>query len=432
MNIIKLFTFFCLLIFALSAHSFSFFSKKVSKCQKLEWTKDDGRTQGGGWIWFPGKAMADSLDEAYLKAEGLAIGRYLQECVIPHKEVKIHERCDEMVGNYYRAYVRVSIRDKKCREAKYATSKLKPLIFNKRLMKTYKSYKRLTSKDEKIDDLECSLSNSKNCYQLGKYEFQMGNLKGALKKFDIGCRLSDINACFNAGLTAMELNFSYTKILKYFEMVCNKRDGQGCLFVAHVNSMNDNVKNAGKYIKKSCDLKFPKGCFGAGQFFERRGNIRKALKYYKMACQMKYAESCHQVSVIYYGRGDKKSSGEFALTACNLGYRKACYNYGMMLKSSNRLKCVQFLKKSCEMDLVAGCFELGKIFAKKKPVKALEYFSIGCDFGDSGSCKEASVMSYDMERFGQAINFAKLACKLNDKKSCHNVKFLEAKIKNPK
>jgi hypothetical protein len=90
----------------------------ASNCHELKWTKQDGRTQAGGWIWFPGKAIGRDLERVKLDAEVMALESLRDECQMIHKEVKFNERCVEIIDGGFIVYVRAAIEHKWCEHAK--------------------------------------------------------------------------------------------------------------------------------------------------------------------------------------------------------------------------------------------------------------------------------------------------------------------------
>lgn len=82
------------------------------------WTKEESRTQGGGWIWWTGRAHGDSLFEVSQKAKAVALKRLVQECESIPKETKFHEQCAEYVDSQYIVKVRASTKDIFCRRNK--------------------------------------------------------------------------------------------------------------------------------------------------------------------------------------------------------------------------------------------------------------------------------------------------------------------------
>ena len=110
------------------------------QCEKQDWVKETARTQWGGWVFFPGKGVAQTEDEAWLRAEGTALEKLVGECQFPHKEVKIHERCVEKMGDDHIAYVRLSLLETLCKEARYSSDDLKKKIFNEALHQRYKNF----------------------------------------------------------------------------------------------------------------------------------------------------------------------------------------------------------------------------------------------------------------------------------------------------
>jgi len=308
-----------------NAPAYSLFNDEESKCQTLPWTKEDSRTQGSGWIWFPGKATGENLAEAYLKAEGAALGRLMQECNFPHKEVKIHERCDERLGKFYKAYIRISVKDKFCKETKYSSAEKAKTIKNTVLLKTYQRYQRLIARNTNIKEDFCNQTNHSKCLSLGKYEFHMQNYPAALKYFDLGCLHGNMDSCFNAGLTAKISGATKTAI-GHFKLTCHnskKPDPQGCFFLGQLYSVGS---AAIKYYKKACHLNIARACRAAAQL------SRQKLKLYRKGCQLKDRKSCKEVATLYYDLKNMKKSLTYSRRACTLGEKKSCKNIKFLKK----------------------------------------------------------------------------------------------------
>ncbi len=102
-----------------------------------EWAKQESRTQGNGWIWYPSKATDSNLYKADLRAKGFALEQLTQECEVIPKDARFHERCVENNGGNYLVKVRVSVKNKSCALAK--TGQLAP---HKKLTKILRSFRK--------------------------------------------------------------------------------------------------------------------------------------------------------------------------------------------------------------------------------------------------------------------------------------------------
>ena len=402
--------------------SFAVFWQSESKCKKLQWVKEDGRTQGGGWIWFSGTATDEDLELAYIKAEGMAISRLIQECIFPHKEVKFHERCDEKIGEYFRVYVRASLTGRQCNESKYATKKFRAKIYNSKLIETYNKYKKISGEKEVVIS-GCNLNSPKKCYDLGKYEFQMGQYQKAFNSFNIACKATLSGACFNAGLSLMMLHNNSEKSKGFFELSCSNNDPKGCLFAGIIYKNQGNGRLTKQYLKKSCDLQDSVGCLTLADYFKEKKIILMAKQFYEKGCNLKSPESCHELSYLLAKQGDDISSMQAAKGACILGFSKACYNVGFMAQKITNCqeKPMVFFKKACDLGLSVGCI---KVYEKNK---SITYLKKSCDLGDKLGCKKVSEVLYDKKKFNESIKFAIHACKLGELKSCYNVGYLKSK-----
>lgn len=193
-------------------------------CKKLEWTKETSRTQGGGFIWFPGIAVKiRQLDTAILLAEGRALDYLIGECKAPHKEIQFHERCIEEDGPNFTVYVRASIKQKFCDEAKYSKDlgESYSWTLDTKLFEYYKLINREVTTDV------CS---------------------------------NDVDACLALAESA-ELNGNKTLALKYLEKACNSRLEFGCGAYGDVLINMGFVQKGHQFLKSNCNLGDEYSCF---------------------------------------------------------------------------------------------------------------------------------------------------------------------------
>ena len=292
------------------------------KCQKLEWVKELGRTQGNGWVWFSGKGTAESLEKAYLIAEGMAVNRLIQECIIPHKEAKIHERCDQKVGEYYQAFARISLKDRQCKEAKYAIKKQQKFIVNKQLEMVHLRYLRLQgiTHSNKIN------LTTEDHYQRGKYFYFVDKFDKAFLHFEIACKHRNTKACFNAGL------------VKY---------------------QQGSIGDAKGFFKMSCIEKNPTGCYFLGKSLVRLESMVRAKKAFYSGCDLKNGASCSEAARILYNQVKKEESLLYSIRACKLKIAKSCHNTGsILLKKKRKDEAKKYFKKACKMKFAPSCKKL--------------------------------------------------------------------------
>lgn len=397
--------------------SYAFWDIFGTECEKLSWTKEDARTQGGGWVWFPGKGIAADRETAIALAEGAAVSLLVQECQFPHKEVKSHERCVEEYADNYRAYVRVSLLEKQCDETKYAKDDKRTIIENKELMKNLRRYRDLTKQIDKTSE-NCQEKSAQTCYDFGKYEYFMGNPKQAIEFFNSGCQHGHAQACFNAAVVTWEQGDT-VKAARYLELLCNQNDFQACHFLGNLNRKT-NLDKSKKVYEKACEGNWGEACLALAEI-----QVDSSEKFFTKSCDLKANNGCHQASVYFYDKQEKEKSQQFALKACEQNEAKSCYNLAMIFENKedkNNEQKKKYLSKACEQKLAPACLQLAKLVPEKEQGKL---FVKSCDLGEGEACANAAVSLYDSKQLEKSLLYSKYACKLGILKSCHNAGFIE-------
>jgi TPR repeat protein len=392
-----------------------------SKCSKLEWTKEDARTQGGAWIWFPGKGIGSNLEEATLRAEGRALEMLSKECAFPHKEVKIHERCNEKEGDDHVVFLRLSLEHKQCAESKNANRKLKTKILNKGLARTLKRYRKLIG-DKHDEKKNCVNETAEKCYEYGKHFYYTNEFDSALTLFKTGCQKNHVSSCFNAGVVALRLDKKKDAVSQ-FKLAKLKGDIQSLFFLGHIEYQDGNTQGALKYYEEACGKDVAKGCLAFATFLAADDEIIKAAKNYEKACALKDGKSCHRASVFFYDQGNMNKAKIMASKACGFDFDKGCYNSATMFKKQKNPKAHENFAKACRLGIGQACVEAGA----KKGKEGISLLKSGCEHGHAESCKQASIRLYDSNNSSESIMYSKYACKLGLAKSCHNSGFLEYK-----
>lgn len=90
------------------------FCKDVVSCKDLEWISDPTRTQGGGWVWFTGKGVADDRIKADELAKKEAIHHLSSECRSSYRNVRFIERCEDYTSSAFVVITRAAIESKDC------------------------------------------------------------------------------------------------------------------------------------------------------------------------------------------------------------------------------------------------------------------------------------------------------------------------------
>lgn len=162
------------------------------------WARIDHRTQGGGWLWFPGRGEAKSEYEADVMARGAALEYLMQECVLPHKDVQFNERYVVEKNRKFYVFVRASLKQEDCLQMKRASNKYQQKLSNKKLLRVYREYKELIAQKE-MNTRNCKAGNM-FCFQEGITEFDLGNDYLALAYVRHSCRKGIEEACDVASL----------------------------------------------------------------------------------------------------------------------------------------------------------------------------------------------------------------------------------------
>lgn len=200
-------------------------TKSSSACRK-ELISQDSRTQGGEWIWFPGKYRSKSLAHATTMAYGQALDGLISECGQTHKEIKFNEKCIlEEKGTYF-VFTRASITQKQCAEAKYGSKKLKQQIYNKELQRKLNDYRAYIA-DAQLNGKLCNKSKPEDCYLQAYSEWKSDNRLLAIAYAKEACRFGDYKTCGFLGYLFYELKDIY-KARKHLKFACQHKDEISC------------------------------------------------------------------------------------------------------------------------------------------------------------------------------------------------------------
>jgi hypothetical protein len=186
--------------------SFAAFANNDKKTLPV-WTKEQSRTQGGGWIWFPGKAVSTKEHDADLIARGKALDYLMQECQALHRGIRFHERAVSRVDGKFHVYVRASIKQGDCKYASSLKADDRKHISSDTLKSLYFQYK-LSLAKQKVDYSICNWGNG-YCADRVSLEFQMRNDYVALLYAQYACEKGSPPACVMAKTTADFLMENY-------------------------------------------------------------------------------------------------------------------------------------------------------------------------------------------------------------------------------
>lgn len=408
------------------------------ECSSQEWTKEQSRTQGGGWNWYPGRGDGESLEEATLWAEGRALKLLVGECQFPHKEVKVHERCVEYKEGKVEVFLRMSLRDFECQASKYASELTRAKIENGELLSVLQRYENMLNSQKGIRKEVCHIKNAEGCHRLAKILYGQNERNKALELFEQACGYGNRDSCFNAA-SIYKNTGNLNKAKVYYKTSCDDEDGEGCFLLAQIIDQ----RNAKKYFHKACSLGLHESCLKlARELFENHSldsdeffskscpqESDEKIKFNKFAGQL--INTCHQVGLHYLDQKDLKKAEDYFNLACLNKNSKSCFNYALFLEKKSDPKSEAYFDNSCKLGLGLGCFHLGELQKKKKsPKKMLQNFVRGCNLGHEQSCHQASVAYFDRKEHSESLKFSKFACKLGNMKACHNTGILEFKNGN--
>lgn len=195
----------------------------VKKCQQEDlkpctddWTKETSRSQGGGWVWFPGLGVHASLSRAILAAEGTSLNYLYGECQSIPNETKFNERCITRENQKYKVHVRASIRQNSCDPSSAS---------NKELVSRLLSYRAIETKHA-LDTSKCNETNAEGCFLLAHKEKELKNLELSLAYSEAGCLYKDYYSCGFLGFLHWELG-NAPEARKYLKLGCKHDSKNG-------------------------------------------------------------------------------------------------------------------------------------------------------------------------------------------------------------
>lgn len=198
------------------------------------WAKEDARTQGGGWVWFPGKFIHSDRTVATAMAIGASVEYLMSECGVPHKETKFIEKFarQDSKGNW-QVVLRAAIKDKHCSQGKYADLKTKRALANPMLMDKYFAYRQF-QESKKLDTNVCNRSNTLGCLEVADAEWQTKNYIKAAVYAKRACDFGDAYTCGFYGTVLWDMG-QVGQARAYYGMACNAGEKKYCGFRGELN-----------------------------------------------------------------------------------------------------------------------------------------------------------------------------------------------------
>lgn len=345
------------------ASSLNCFSQEyeVKKCNFEEWAKEDSRTQGGGFIWFPGKGIGNTIAEAYFFAEGLALSRLVQECQSIPLNTRIVERCDHRHDSIFNAYVRVNVTENDCKQMRIQGPKSK---INEALKKILNKYEATLSAIQNRD-------SSKEFMKEFAYRWNSGEEGQAMNILEKKCLSKDFNACHDfAYYENAKGNIDVAEAV--YEKNCNNEQSTSCYNLAILKRQKrQDIQSAKKLFEKSCFLGLNEGCYLLSKEYENELNQEARKVFLERGCSKNHFKSCSDLASSYLFDLSFNQSEAPAIKACKGNIAEGCETLAFIHLNRNELSLSQkFFKQACKNGEKTSCNFL-KFLREQKILKKL-------------------------------------------------------------
>ncbi|MBT7567289.1 hypothetical protein HN630_00100 [archaeon] len=283
-----------------------------------DWTRIQHRTQGGGWIWYPGKGEHQNHHLAALLAKGQALAYLIEECAAPHLEAKFNERYESKADNKTVVYVRASIKDSQCRESKYGSGEIKGITSNNKLWEIYTFYQNYIA-GQSIDLSICRKENV-YCLDQANKSADRGQWYQALRYSQYSCSKGLKGGCNTVKIILKLLNQDQYKIQLYKRS--NFPDLDYCK--ANNNFCNKQAEQISQRIRARREKSISKKKW----YYESQdvidiGNVFMMTQY---ACGSQVQDACKELSRISFDKTSelKKEVLNYLKFACKNKVNPAC------------------------------------------------------------------------------------------------------------
>lgn len=181
------------------------------------------------------------------------------------------------------------------------------------------------------------------------------------------------------------------------------------------------------FEEKSCNAAIVDECRALGALAELNKQFELALKYYNIACIHKDGEGCYRSGrILFENIKTEQESKSFFLKAKNLGVEKVNFELGIMEKNYlNQLTlfkkaCDHDVLQSCYRlgELIERPWGVGSEGFKSDQVKALEVYLNACEKGGIDSCHGAATILLNRGKATEAINLYIKSCRMGDHSGC--------------
>lgn len=381
----------------------------LNRCADLEWTNEDSRTQAGGWNWYPGKGKAQSLEDAYTFAEGLALKRLLQECQLIPANVKFNERCDFTNGSTFAVFVRASVLEKDCAQTRKDSKNLS--LSNQALNKQYEAYLK------KISSLEITAA-AVDSKPLDKFElnWNKGDEAGANNVLQKECKAGTPEACFEyAYLEHLKGNIKEAKVL--YTSLCSKDNLFACVNLGKIFHDKKDFKKAIELYEKGCHGGVQEACFKLGRHYRDVKNEEASRAFFQRSCDNDYFISCTFLGESFSRSGNIHKAKELFNKACDGKEYYGCWLLARELKDSDLNARKKLFNIACDGGIADACMWLGAIEERQGNKQgAIDLGTRQCDRGTALSCVHLSFISAQDKNYTTSIEFLDRALSLGFKR----------------
>jgi TPR repeat protein len=383
-------------------------------CKDKSWVSGPVIIEENEWFFFKGEAADMDVENATLKARGMALDRLVTNCEsIPH-QTKIFRICKEKIGAGFQVYTQSAVYKGDCFQIKMAKPEDRAKLINKPLNEEFNFYNENVLKKLAPVEYECNPSVTKLCLEKGTYFFDLGMYSKALEFLEYSCEAGNFKACFLGGFASFLIK-EQNASLSLFRKTCNGGDSNACLFLGFDYELINNSRLAKSNYQKSCYLDNSRGCLLLGELYAKLNNVSGSLKTYHESCLMNSGEGCEMMFKKLSAFPDVAEI--FGHKACILKRGGTCFGLGLKkLENKKYQEALKFFKRSCDLEEAMGCRQTGELVRSKSMAKSLRFFDDGCDLGDLPSCLTlAGIFKSDPMKLGY---YSMMSCVLGDINSC--------------
>ena len=284
---------------------------------------------------------------------------------------------------------------------------------------------------------KCDSGDSSECYNLGVFEQESGNVSRAKWFYEKACDGGVIGGCFDLGILK-EKSGNISKAKKLYQKACDGGLQLGCDNFRKLHSGNHHENPQDK-----CDSGDSSECFNLGNLEYKNGNISKAKRlwakgcgsnlwrrgrcYNRKACDGGDMSGCSRLGYLEKKSGNISKAKKLYQEACDGGDMSGCSRLGYLEKKSGNIsKAKKLYQKACDAGEIKGCRSLGNLEYKSGNIsKAKRPYQKACDGGDMNGCLWLGYLEEESGNISKAKRPYQKACDGGEIVGCNNLGFLE-------